>query len=153
MVVVVGSNIYTQTWDLLYGVISGNVSDPAILRPAKTTRFILGAFPDVEGTNLPTFPIIVIENPEKSMTHSTFSPNLGLDNNEVSVSTFVYSKSPRELNILSEDLADAVESNVLGLISSGFSMNGLETGVQGTDIVGNQRIHFREQIIRGTVVS
>src|SRR3990167_1247336 len=104
MVVIVGSNIYSETWNLLYSLISGNVSDPAILRPAKTTRFILCAFPDLEGTNLPTFPIVVIENPEKNMTHQSFSPD-GIDSNEMSVSTYVYSKSPRELNILSEDLS------------------------------------------------
>lgn len=154
MVVVTGSNIYSETWNLLYGVISGNVSDPAILRPAKTTRFILGAFPDLEGPNLPTFPIVVIENPKKDSTKSSISPT-GIITNQLETSVFSYSKSPREMNIISEDVSDAILTNRLGLASSGFSMPEvpISDGTQGTDIVGNQRIHFREQIIRGTVVS
>lgn len=151
MVVIVGSNIYSETWNLLYSLISGNITEPAITSPARAgSRWVLGAFPDVEGKDFAGYPIVVVENAEKSTMKEGFSTS-GINTNEISVSVYAYSKAPRELNILSEDISDAVLANRSVLATSGFTLTSLDNGIQGTDLIGNSRIHFREQIIRGMV--
>lgn len=143
MVVPTGSNLYSETWNIVHGLVSGNVADPALSsRASNKLKWIYGAFPDVEQTR-PDFPIVVIENPEADSNFQTFGTG-GMIQKDVSQSVWVYSASNQQVNAITDDLTDAFQNNRLGLQGSGLQLRELRAGAAGTDSIGNQRIHFRE---------
>src|SRR3990167_5479898 len=108
MTVVTGSNIYSVAFNTMYNVLSGNVLDPEIVGKRKSGAqfFIMSTFPDVESTRFPGWPVIAIEPFISSTIKDTFSyaPN---NTHTVSTSIWMYSRSARELDVLSDDVRDA----------------------------------------------
>ena len=144
MVVAVGSNLYSETWNTIHALISGNVVDPTLsARSTTKLKMIFGAFPDVENSR-PDFPIIVIENPKITSDQQTFAR--GNVEKSVDVSVWAYSKSNQQLNVLVDDINDAFMANRNVLQGSGLNALSIRQGAAGTDIIGNQRVHFAETI-------
>ena len=146
--VVVGSNLFSESWNLFNLIISGNITDPS----ARAKRWILGDFPDVEGANFPQYPIIVIGNPRTSMEQLTFSTS-SIHGNDLEISVHIYAKAPTDVNRLSDSIYGAVHGNHAVFNASGVQIEGSTNGEQGTDIFGNQRIHFTEQVFKFKVFS
>lgn len=145
MAIATGSNLYSNTWSTINAVISGNVLDPILSTRAQNqtgSTFIFGAFPDMEGRTRPIFPVIVLDNPAAESTPATFAN--GQVQKNLSMSAWVYSKSNLQLNTLADDVTDAILSNRATFEVSGLQVKGVDDGAQGTDIQGNQRIHYKE---------
>lgn len=141
MVIVTGSNLHAETWRVFQAIVSGNVTDPKLgLRPGS--QWIFGAFPDVEKTR-PDFPIIVIENPASSSDFQTWTPQ-GMVRKEVSSSIWAYSKSSQQVNQLADAITNAFQTSRAGIQLSGLMLTDIDAARAGDDILGNQRVHWRE---------
>lgn len=141
MVVVTGSNINSETWNIVHTLVSGNVVDPILATRTGEKKFILGAFPDLEKSR-PIFPIIIIDNPTVDRGPQTFS--YGNISNIVNVSVAAYSKSNKQVNEISDDIQDAILQSRQSMLGSNISLLSVNTGATGTDIVANDRVHFKE---------
>lgn len=149
MVVLTGSNLHSESWNVFHAIISGNITDPS----ARAKRWVLGDFPDIEGKDFPNYPIIVISNPEVASETITFDPGSALQKNTMSVTVTVFSKDPRTLNQLSDSVYSAVNDNHLTLIGSNIYIDTSSNGGRGTDVIGTTRVHFNEQIFNYMVTS
>lgn len=130
MSVVIGSNIFTNSWNTVYDIISGNVIDP-------TTRggspWIFADYPMIQEGKTdehPGFPIITIEpfqSDSENITHrhgKTYS-----DLNSVIT---VHSRNKRHVDVISSDIWDALNSKQGVMSESGLnhlmiSSGGVET--------------------------
>lgn len=148
MTVASGSNYFSITWNTLHAIISGNTIDPS----ARGKKFIFGTFPDVESTNFPGFPIISISPIKSDSTKQTYSYN-SIDENILTSDIFIHSKSNHQLEVLSDDVRDAIQSNKAKFAASGISLISIMTGGTDTDIVGNDRVHYKHLIPRFKVTT
>lgn len=145
MVVVTGSNIHTETWRIVQTLISGNVSDPILSTRAQNqvgSTWIFAAFPDLEARNRPRFPVIVIDNPTTDRSPQTFS--YGNIENGITLSVNAYSLSNQQVNEITDDIQDALLQSRQSILGSNLSLVSVSDGANGTDIINNQRLHFKQ---------
>jgi hypothetical protein len=148
MTVESGSTFFSNTWALINALVSGNVPDPQ----TRNSIWIYGDFPDTEGNNFHGYPIITIGNPKSSVSQLSWTTN-SLMNNSINISVTAYSKTSKELNPINEKIYNAMKDNELVFAQSGLNFDNITPGADGVDIIGNQRIHWNEQIINMRRVS
>lgn len=127
MTVVTGSDIFSNTWNTFYKVISGNVLDPA----SRGSQWIFRDYPQIQEGKTdehPGFPIITIEPFENNGTLYTFS-NM---NNSLTSTITVHTRTKRHIDIISDSINSAITSNRKTLGASGlhnleFTQGGVET--------------------------
>ena len=128
MSVVAGSDIFTNTWNTFYKIISGNVVDTG---SRGGSAWIFADYPMIqEGKEdkHPGFPIITIDSFENSGNLYTFNKI----QNTLSSMVTIHSRNKRHLDVISSDVHDAIVSNRKVLGSSGlhnlqFTPGGTET--------------------------
>ena len=133
---------------MVHAMVSGNVTDPILSTRAENqtgSTWIFGAFPDLEANRRPTFPIIVIDNPEADSSVDTFS-TAGHQTKDIRTSVWAYSKGNEQLNVLTDAIKFAFTASGarLDFQGSGLQIRDVDAGAAGTDIMGNDRLHFRE---------
>lgn len=140
MSVVAGSDIFSNTWNTFYSVISGNVVDTAT---RGGSQWIFADYPMIqEGKEdkHPGFPIITIDPFGDTGEVYTFDST----RHSLSSMVTVHTKSKRVLDVISSDVVDAILSNRKVLGQSGlhnleFSMGGNETYAMDRD----NKIHMK----------
>lgn len=145
MTVESGSTFFTGTWNFIYSLISGNVSDPA----ARNRKWIHGEFPDYKKDNFCGFPLITIGNPKGTVTQASWTTNSIMDNTLTTIVT-IFSKTSAELNSLNDKVYAIVKDSEMDFTASGINFDSINPGADGVDIIGNQRIHWNEHIIINT---
>jgi len=126
----VGSNLFTNTWNTVYKLISGNVVDPAT---RGGSQWIFADYPMVQEGKTdehPGFPIITIEpfqSDSEVITHG-----IGKTYTEMNSLISIHTRNKRQIDTLSSDVWDAFNSNRQVLMESGLnhlkiSPGGIET--------------------------
>ena len=114
----------------------------------KVDRYVLHSnlsipnFNNGDKTELEEGTVIAIEPFISSTIKDTFSytPN---NTHTVSTSIWMYSRSARELDVLSDDVRDALLTNRQSFASSGLPNLTITSAATDTDLVGNDRIHWK----------
>lgn len=148
MTVESGSTLFTGTWNFIYSLISGNIPDPL----TRGKKWIHGEFPDVEKSEFSGYPTITIDNPHNTVEQSSWTTN-SLMNNIMEIPVVCWSKTAMMTNELSENIYNIMKDNELVFSQSGLNFDSIVPGANGVDIIGNQRIHWNEQIVRARRVS
>ena len=106
MTVETGSTIFSNTWALLHALVSGNVPDPS----ARNKKWIFGDFPDIEKSDFPGYPIIIINNPEARVEQLTWTTSSMMDNSTISAIT-VFGKTQAQIASLSDKIYTTMKDN------------------------------------------
>jgi len=130
MTIAIGSNIYTNTWNTVYKIISGNIIDPAT---RGGSQWIFSDYPDIQdGKNNthPGFPIVTLE-PFQTDT-SVITQGIGKTYSEINSMITVFTTNKRHVDVVSSDIWDAINSNREVLMQSGlhhleYTPGGIET--------------------------
>jgi len=142
MVVSVGSNIYTNTWNTVYKIISGNIIDPAT---RGGSQWIFSDYPDIQdGKNNthPRFPIVTIE-PFEADT-SVITQGIGKTYSLIDTMITVFTTNKRHVDVVSSDIWDAINSNREVLMQSGLShMEFVGGGVETVEFDRENKIHTK----------
>jgi len=140
MTVTVGSDIFTNTWNTFYNVISGNVVDTT---SRGGSQWIFADYPMIQEGKTdehPGFPIITLDPFGDSGGLYTF------DNTQHTLTSVitVHSKNKRHLDVISSDITDAILTNRKVLGQSG--LHNLEFTVGGNETYAMDRynkIHMK----------
>jgi len=148
VVVAVGSNIYSVTWNTIYNVLSGNVTDPQIVgvRKSNARFFMMSDYPDAQANFFPGWPILTIEPITSTTSQATFSQS-PLNENSVGTSIWMFSRSSRELDILSDNVRNALLTNRQAFANSGLGNLNITNTSNDIEFHGNDRIHTKRMDI------
>lgn len=130
MSTVVGSDIFTNTWNTVYQLISGNVVDTASATRGGSA-WIYADFPMIQEGKTdehPGYPIITIDPFELMGMSHTF----GKRENTLNSTITVHTRNKRDVDVISSDIQDTLASNIKVLGASGlhnmeFTVGGVET--------------------------
>jgi len=142
MSVVVGSNLFNNTWNTVYKIISGNIIDPAT---RGGSQWIFADYPiiqDGQTDEHPGFPIVTLE-PFQSDTEIV-TQGIGKSYSELNSVITIFTTNKRQNDVVSSDVWDALNSNRGVLMQSGLSHLSINAGGLTTDALNrHDRIHTK----------
>jgi len=137
---IVGSDLYSQAWQVTYSVISGNVIDP-ITRGGS--QWVFADFPQIQEGNekqFPRHPIITIDpfqNDSMNLTNTQTE-------NIITTTITVHDTNKRRLDSVSSDVFNSLNSNKGLFLQSGMkAMNITPEGIESMIFDRNNRIHMK----------
>lgn len=140
MTLFVGSDIFGKCWQVVYNVISGNVSDPT---SRGGSRWIFADYPDIQvgkESQFPGFPIITIDTFQSDSKNATMG--IGIREHDLVSTITTYTKSASQKDTVNSAVQYALGSKRDVLLASG--LRDLFIGAGGTDtnvISRNTKIH------------
>lgn len=134
---VTSSTIFTESWNSIFNIIQNNVSDPT-----GKNRFLYGGFPDKIWDNKSEFPVVVIHPIESPGSETIVLPR-GTKVFSLRSSIEIYSTNTEQLDSMTDDVFNAIESNETTLYEN--NINNFELSSVDADTIerGKFRVHFR----------
>jgi len=130
-------NIYTQSWNNLYEVISNNVTDPK----SRGVKWIFSAFPDVKKPNFPGYPIITITPTDLSITNINLARDMREETYRYPID--IFSKSSQEVDELANSIIKALTDNEIELAKYGMKRMSIASSAITNYRIENNKIHNR----------
>jgi len=134
---VTAGNLWSVAWDTIYSVIDDNTTDPT-----NKSKWVYSSFPDALFEDKSSYPLIVINPVEADgsnpivldYTTKTFSLSLVIE---------IYSTSNWQLDKVTDEVFNAIESNESTLCNNGIYNFELSTVSNDTIERGKIRVHIR----------
>jgi len=142
MSVTLGSNIFTNTWKTFYSIISGNIVDTASRGGSQWIFADYPAIQDGKTDEHPGFPIVTIEPFEAES--SIITQGIGKTYSLVDTMVTIFTKNKKDIDTISSDIWDAVNTNREVLMSSGLSHMEVSPGGISTEVFDrDNKIHTK----------
>jgi len=134
---VTNTTVFTDSWNQLYTIISANTTDPT-----SKSKWIYSSFPDATHLTKADYPLIVI-NPIGSNTSETVVFNRDIKIFPLRVEIEIYSTSASQIDSITDDLFDAIESNISTLEAQELHNFELSNSDSDTVFRGKTRVHLK----------
>ena len=141
MSVVVGSNLFSNTWNTIYKTISGNVADPA----GRSSPWIFADFPmaqEGKTDTFPGYPIVTIEPFQSDTVNLTH----GLNDTYSTITSVisVHTTNKRQIDVVSSDVWAALNDDRGTFASSGMNHLMMSPGGVDTNAIDrDNKIHTK----------
>ena len=136
-----GSDIFGKCWQVVYNVISGNVSDPNTSRSGS--RWVFADYPDIQvgkESQFPGFPIITIDTFQSDSNNMTIG--IGVRHFDLVSTITTYTKSASQKDTVNSAVQNALITKRGDLLASGLRDLFIGAGGTSTNVIDrNTKIH------------
>ena len=123
----VGSDLRSGSWRLVYDILSGL---------AGSIGSVYSSFPE---SKMVTFPMNVIDNVDSSYSATTKNSMMS----DITIPITLYNKSGKNLDIQTDRVMNGLEGSRMAFMESGVKLLSINDAGQGTNVYGETTVHYR----------